>query len=203
MARDGINGSWPDTQLSEPATDEYGRTWAETEPGLWRSTDHRYTIHRSVLPEPREALAVIYTVRWCEPHTAAAWPGWIGAAIGTAGPRYSLSAARQEAAIHARSHAAAAVNDLVLAGLPSLANRMFFWPVSEGLTRASLTVTTDGGRVRARVTGMSCQSADPAPAGTWAPGIYAEIDITGLWRAVLAARVRLVLSRLHLTGRRP
>jgi hypothetical protein len=162
-------------------TDDYGRTWSYWEPGLWRSTDGQYTIHRTSIPEPREALSVIYTLRWCEPCTARAWPGWLGCEISTAGPQFGLAAAQQEAAQHARALAAAPGNDQALRELPSLATEMFCWPTSEGLTRAALTVTLDGGRMVARVTGMSCQSAVPAPAGTWAPGTYAEIDITGLW----------------------
>jgi hypothetical protein len=186
--------------LGATVTDQHGRTWAETEPGLWRSTDGRYTIHRTRLPEAREALAVIFTLRWIGDIEACAWPGHIGCTTGTAGPRYSLADAQQEAAQHARAQAAAAGNDQTLQDLPSLATRMFCWPVSEGLTRAALTVTLDDGRLRARVTGMSCQTADPEPAGTWAPGTCAEIDITGLWRKVLAARLRGVLRFLRVTG---
>jgi hypothetical protein len=200
MADDGTSGNAPATQLSEPAADEYGRTWAGTERDLWRSTDGRYTIHRSVLPEPMPSLAVIFTLRWCEPHTAAAWPGWIGAEIGTVTPVFSLGMAQQQAAVHARARAAAISNDLALQELPSLGASMFFWPVSEGLTRAALTLTLDGGRLRARVTGMSCRTADPGPAGTWEPVTYAEIGITGLWRKVLAARFRQVLRFLRVTG---
>jgi hypothetical protein len=177
--------------------DARGRAWAETAPGLWRSTDGQYTIHRTTLPEPREALAVIYTLRWTGP---AGWPGYLGCTIGTAAPRYCLADAQAEAAQHARAHAAAPGNDRALAGLPSLATEMFFWPISEGTTRGALTVTLDRGRLTARITGMSCQSGDPAPAGTWAPGTYAEIDITGLWRKAIAARFRACLR--HLITRR-
>jgi hypothetical protein len=184
-------------------TDDCGRAWAETEPGLWRSTDGQYTIHRTALPEPRKALAVIYTLRWREPSTARAWPGWLGCELGTAGPRYDLAAAQQEASDHARAHAAAPGNDRALRELPVLASERFFWPMSEGTTRGALTVTLESGRLTARVTDMVCQSEDPAPAGTWAPGTWAEIDITGLWQKVAVARFRAAVRRLALRVRSP
>jgi hypothetical protein len=180
--------------------DAHGRAWAETEPGLWRSTDGMYTIHQAVLPEPRAALAVEYTLRWREPGTARAWPGWIGCTIGTADPRHRLADVQTEASNHARALAAAPGNDRALRELPAVASEMFFWPISEGTRRGALTVTLDRGRLTARITGMSCQSGDPEPAGTWAPGTYAEIDITGLWRKVAAARLRAAVRRLTRTG---
>jgi hypothetical protein len=175
--------------------DAYGRTWDETEPGLWRSSDGQYTIHRTTLPEARKALAVIYTLRWIGPDERHAWPGHLGCTIGTAGPRYRLADAQAEAAQHARARAAAPGNDRALRELPALAREMFSWPVSEGITRGALTVTRERGRLVARVTGMSCQSGEPEPAGTWEPGTYAEIDITGLGRQVATAKRRTVMTR--------
>ena len=44
--------------------------WTQEQPGQWRSADGAYVVLRSVLPEPRDALAVIYTLRWTSP----TWP---------------------------------------------------------------------------------------------------------------------------------
>jgi hypothetical protein len=50
----------------------------------------------------------------------------------------------------------------------------FFWPISDGTTRAALAVIRDGDRIVARVVGMSRRERD------FEPGTYAEIDITDL-----------------------
>lgn len=61
---------------------------------------------------------------------------------------------------------------------PAVALRRFFWPISNGTTRAALAIISDGSRVLAQVVGMARRD------GPLVPVIWAEIDVTELLREV-------------------
>ena len=143
-------------------------TWTETRPGLWRSADGRYVILRAELPEDRERRTVTYTLRKIDPASARAYPGTLGY---FRTERYSLEEAKSAAATDAYCEAHANERSIP-EDYPSLALARFFWPISEGVTRAGLAVCRDGDRITARVVGMA-RGED-----AFEPVTYAEIDIT-------------------------
>lgn len=144
--------------------------WIDIQPDLWRSLDGRYVILRTVLPEDPQPTAV-YTLRHLDPLMAAAHPGTLGSFVAEA---HTLQEAQQEADRHAwvRAHGA---ESHVPADFPALRLERFFWPISEGTSRAALAIVRENGRVLARVVGMGRNNAD-----AYEPGTYAEIDLTGL-----------------------
>ena len=149
-------------------------TWTEPEPGLWRSTDGRYAILKTALPGPLPN--VIYTLRKIDPASARAYPGTVGY---FRAERWSLSEARRTAATDAYCDDHGAERH-VPKDYPALALTRFFWPISEGTTRAALAISRDGDRVVARVIGMA-RGED-----AFEPAVYAEIDISGQQELVMA-----------------
>jgi hypothetical protein len=145
--------------------------WVDIQPGLWRSLDGRYVILHAVLPEDRPEPTETYTLRHLDRQMAAAYPGTLGSFVAEA---YSLHAAQQEAERHAWERAQGGACH-VPADFPALRLERFFWPISEGTSRAALAIVRENGRVLARVVGMSRGDAD-----AYEPGTYAEIDLTGL-----------------------
>ncbi len=149
-------------------------TWTEMQPGWsWRSDDGKYVILRSVLPENRERSAEIYTLRKIDPATRRAYPGSLGY---FRAERYTQAEARDEARRDAYRdehwQQASVAEDF-----PAMALARFFWPISDGTTRAALAVVRDGDRILARVVGMA-RKEDP-----FEPVTYAEIDVTDLLAA--------------------
>jgi hypothetical protein len=140
--------------------------WIETKPGLWRSVDGKYAIVRTVLPEDRPNPAERYTLRKFDPASVAAYPGNLGYFVAE---EYTLPAAQAHAARDAYCDAHASERH-VPADFPALALQSFFWPISDGTTRAALAIVWDGDRVVARVIDMARQE-DP-----FEPVVYAEID---------------------------
>jgi hypothetical protein len=149
-------------------------TWTETEPSLWRSTDGRYAILRTQLPGP--APNVIYTLRKIDPASARAYPGTAGY---FRAERWSLSEAKRTAATDAYCDDHGAERH-VPEDYPALALAWFFWPISEGTTRAALAISRDGDRVVASVIGMA-RGED-----AFEPTVYAEIDLSGQQGLVMA-----------------
>jgi len=141
--------------------------WFELKPGVWRSLDGRYAIIRTVLPEDRPDPTTLYTLRKVDPASAAAYPGTLGYFITE---RYRLGEAKAEAVRDAYCEAHAAEMS-VPEDFPALALARFFWPISQGITKAALAITRDGDRTVARVVGMARQE-DP-----FVPVTYAEIDL--------------------------
>jgi hypothetical protein len=152
-------------------------TWTETRPGLWRSTDGRYAIVRAELPEPLACRKTTYTLRKIGPASARACPGTVGC---FRAERYSLEEAQSAAAADAYCDDHAAERS-VPEDYPALALARFFWPISEGITKAGLAICRDGDRIVARVVGMA-RGED-----AFEPVTYAEISIAG---AVLLALQR-------------
>ena len=147
-------------------------TWTEMQPGWsWKTTDGRYFILRTVLPEPGPDPWSEYTLRKADPHMGRVRPGNLGYFIGV---HLDLAAAKRDAENDAYASLHARSNDEALDALPALATARFFWPISNGTARAALTVQRDGGRIVARVVGMS-RGGDE-----YEPGTYAEIDVTEL-----------------------
>jgi hypothetical protein len=149
-------------------------TWTEPQPGLWRSTDGRYVILRTQLPGP--APNVVFTLRKIDPASARAYPGTVGY---FRAERWSLSEAQRTAATDAYcdDHGA---EQHVPKDYPALALARFFWPISEGTTRAALAIVRNGDHAVARVIGMS-RGED-----AFEPAVYAEIDISGQQELVMA-----------------
>jgi len=145
--------------------------WVDIQPGLWRSLDGRYVILRAVLPEELPEPTETYTLRHLDPQMAAAYPGTLGSFVAEA---YSLHAAQREAERHAWERAQGGACHVPV-DFPALRLERFFWPVSEGTSRAALAIVRENGRVLARVVGMGRSDAD-----AYEPGTYAEIDLTGL-----------------------
>lgn len=146
-------------------------TWTEIQPGWsWRSEDGRYVILRAVLPEDRAQPAETYTLRKIDPAMAAVYPGTLGY---FRGEHYDVAGAKAHAERDAYCDAHSAERD-VPDTYPSVALKRFFWPISEGTTRAALAIVRDGDRLVARVVGMA-REEDP-----FVPGTYVEIDLTDL-----------------------
>lgn len=144
--------------------------WIDVKPGLWRSIDGRYVILRTVLPEERPTQKEIFTLRKLDPEMVKAHPGTLGYFIAEA---YTLDGAKRSAANDAWRDAQG-TDRHVPEDLPALELARFFWPISAGTTQAGLAVVCEGGRIFARVVGMSRKDE------RYEPGTYAEIDITGL-----------------------
>ena len=148
-------------------------SWAETKPGLWRTTDGRYAIVRTTLPEDRPEPTQTYTLRKIDPALACANPGRLGYFIVE---RYSLSEVQQAAENDAYTDEHRAETSIPET-YPALALARFFWPISNGVTRGALAITCDGDRTSARVIGMSRR------VDAYEPGTYAQIDLTGIFSA--------------------
>jgi hypothetical protein len=65
----------------------------------------------------------------------------------------------------------------VPADLPAAALTRFYWPISDGLERAGLAIVHDGGKLVARVVGMSRRNDD------YEPVTFAQIDLSELVKA--------------------
>lgn len=147
-------------------------TWTQTTPDLWRSTCGRYTIVRTWLPEtpPREA----FTLRRIDPAMARVRPDTVGY---FRAEHYALSGAQQAAERDAYTveHAA---DTHVPEDFPAVALARFYWPISDGTTRAALAVVAEDDRLLARVVGMA-RKTDP-----YEPVTYAEIDLDEVLAAV-------------------
>jgi len=137
---------------------------------LWLSTDGRYAIVRDELPEHRPKRTVTFTLRKIDPASSVAYPGTLGHFLAQ---EYTLAGAKQEAERDnfAEEHAAQ-LN--VPPDLPAVGLRRFFWPISNGTTRAGLAIVREDGRYLARVYG-TVRTGDG-----FEPGVFAELDLTGL-----------------------
>jgi hypothetical protein len=144
--------------------------WIETKPGLWRSVDGNYAIMRFTLPDDRPQHAEMFIVNRFDPAMSQAYPGNLGY---FRGQELSLPAALAFAARDAYCFAHASERS-VPENYPADAAARFFWPISEGTTRAALAIVREGGRLLARVVGMA-RGED-----AFEPVTYAEIDLTGL-----------------------
>lgn len=147
--------------------------WVEHGPGQWRSTDGRYLILCSARPGDIPSLATIYTLRKRGKDEVRAWgDNYLGYHLGE---HFSLTEAQAHAHRDARADRAHGANVATLDALPALASAPFWWWISDGTTRGRLIVTREGGRVYARIVGMSCRTETE-----WVPGVAAEVDITDL-----------------------
>lgn len=64
---------------------------------------------------------------------------------------------------------------------PAVALRRFFWPISDGTTRAALTLRhTSGGRLHAQVVGMSRGRTNDDGESPYWPGVYADLPLSAL-----------------------
>ena len=149
--------------------------WTPVQPGWsWRSTDGRYVILRSVLPETRANPSDVFHLRKIDPEMAAAYPGKLGYLLGES---WSFDQADAEAQRDAWASANGRESH-VPEDYQALALQRFFWPISQGTSRAALAVERDGDRVVAKVVGMSRSDGDD-----YEPGTYAELDLTGILTA--------------------
>lgn len=144
-----------------------GITWARKGPGVWRSTDGRYAVVATILPEDRPEPTTTYTLRKIDSESAAAYPGTLGSFLTE---RYNLEEA-QDAAIpdaHCDAHRA---EMSIPEDFPAVTLERFWWPISQGVTKGALAIVRDGDRIVARVIGMACRE------GPFEPVTYAEVDL--------------------------
>lgn len=153
-------------------------TWRHDGGDVWRSGCGRFAIARVRLPEYPERYpgsSEVYLVRRIDPHMAAVYPQSLG---------YHLDQALNLAAAMTEADRWAWVDDQgtqrhVPEDYPALAVASFYWPIThtgrQGVSRAALVVDRAGGRLVARVIGMTRGNDDAYRPGTWA-----EVDLTAL-----------------------
>lgn len=151
--------------------------WLEIETEkLWRSTDGAYAILAVTIPEnPPRAK---YQLRRIDEAMARAYAdrGYLGYLLAECDTLWrdqnSIDSAQAVAERHAfrRRH-----NDSIPADLPAVTLRQFYWPISDGTSRAALTVAWENGKLCAQVVGMTRDN----DAG-YTPAAYVTIDLTAL-----------------------
>lgn len=163
--------------------------WVHPSPDRWVSADRAYVILRSELPGEHPNLAEVYTLRWREGGTLAAWgERWTGIHLSE---HHSLDDAQFWAGLDAYDRKCRPANVAALDALPALGSAGFYWWISDGTSRARLIVVrNDDGALVARVVGMSRAGHE------YEPVTVAEVDITALaparplprWLALLLRR---------------
>jgi hypothetical protein len=151
--------------------------WIETEPGqVWRSADGRYAIVAHTLPEnpPRTQ----YQARKIDPAMAAAHPhrGTLGYLLDESPWCWKTENSVHSAeAVVDRDVFKSAHNTSVPEDHPAVALSRFFWPISQGTSRAALAVVWKDGSLVAQVLGMVRRDDSG-----FVPAPYTEIDLTDL-----------------------
>lgn len=167
-------------------TDAQGRTWNEERDGLWRSTDRKYAIVRIELPGGPPHLTTVYLLRKIDPAMAKVYPGSVGYSLGEHSEHHDLEDAMGAADNDDNHTRHAKANTKALDALPADVVSRFWWPISNGTTRGALTLTREGGRIVARVVGMSRTEGEH-----WEPGTYTEASTpppVPAWRRFLRLR---------------
>lgn len=142
--------------------------WVKLTPFSWHSRCGRYTITHSVLPELQFDPTEVYTLRKRDRATAHVRPFGLGWHLAE---RYTLADAQQEAQNNAWSDAQCGERH-VPADLPAVALTRFYWPISNGCTRAALAIVRRDGRLYAQVVGMHRNDDD-----NYESGAYVEIEL--------------------------
>lgn len=129
----------------------------------------RYVILRSTLPELRVNPTEIYTVRKRDRALAKANPATLGYHLAE---RYTLREAEQAAQQDAWSEAQGAERH-VPRDYPAAAAEHFYWPISDGCTRAALVIVHRDDKTYAQVVGMGRRGDD-----RYHPSEYVEVEVT-------------------------
>jgi hypothetical protein len=155
--------------------------WTQTGPQLWHTADGRYAVVVTELPQrwapfgirPAEPT-VTFTLRCIDAQIEAAYPGTLGYFVTE---RYSLEEAQGAADSHRYSLEHVSERSVPV-DHPAEQVTRFFWPISDGTSRAALAlVRDDDGQVRAQVVGLARGDADDRGEFPYRPVVYAEVTV--------------------------
>ena len=153
-------------------------TWRADDSGgnVWRSTDGRYAIVTHTLPETPSRT--VYQARKIDQAMAAAYPGRsdLGYLLEETLYRWDADNCVDSAqAVCERDAFAATCQTSIPEDHPAIALARFWWPISNGTTRAALTVNRVNGDLVAQVIGMHRHDDTGM-----VPEPYTEINLTAL-----------------------
>lgn len=150
--------------------------WAETNPGrVWRSIDGRYAIIANTLPE--NPPITVYQARKIDLSMASAHPerGTLGYLLGESPWCWNTENSVHSAeAVIERDAFRSAHDDDVPADHSAVSLERFFWPISDGTSRAALAIVAKDDQIVAQVIGM-VRDGDG-----YTPQPWVEINLTDL-----------------------